>query len=111
MKPQDANYNEKLNEILHQMQDEFNGCPLFEGREKGSLDDLEGRPVHIEDLFPLSDFHCVVFEEIPDRYYLTGGALKDLCNRYEPEFVRGRYIEVQPKVKLSRILTSDPSKS
>lgn len=89
----------EMDAALQAMQDEFNGCPLFEGREKGKLDDLEGKQLHIEDLYPLSDYHCVIFEEIPDYYYLTGGALKDLCNNYEPRFVRGRLIEIQPMVK------------
>lgn len=86
-------------EMLKKMQDEFNGCPLFEGREKGSLDELEGQQLHIEDLYPIQDYHAIVFEEIQDRFFLTGGALKDLCNNYPPEFVVGRLIEVQPKVK------------
>lgn len=89
----------ELDAVLKEMQSEFNGCPLFEGREKGSLDDLEGQQLHIEDIYPLSDFHCVVFEEIPNLYFLTGGALKDLCNNYKPEHVIGRLIEVQPMVK------------
>lgn len=86
-------------QMLKEMMEEFNGCPLFEGREKGSLDELEGNQVHIADLYPLQDYHCVIFEEIDDKYFLTGGALKDLCNNYEPRFVRGRLIEVQPMVQ------------
>lgn len=89
----------EMNDILQQMKNDFNGCPLFEGREKGSLDDLTGKELHIEDLYPLEDYHCVIFEELPDFYFLTGGALKDLCNKYDPKFVRGRCIQLQPMVK------------
>lgn len=86
-------------EMLKQMQDEFNGCPLFIDREKGSLDDLTGQQLHIEDIYPIQDYHAIVFEEIEGKFFLTGGALKDLCNNYEPKFVIGRLIELQEKVK------------
>lgn len=92
-------FQKKLQTAIEQMKDEFNGCPLFNGREKGSLDELEGSQLHIEDLYPIQDYHCVVFEEIKDKFYLTGGALKDLCNNYPPEFVAGRCIEIQPMVE------------
>lgn len=92
-------FNEKLAAVVEEMQDEFNGCPLFEDREKGSLDELTGMEVTIEDIFPLNDYHCVVFSEIPEKFFLTGGALKDLCNNYEPQFVIGRTIIVQEMVK------------
>lgn len=91
-------FNKELAEVLGQMKDEFNGCPLFEGREKGALDDIEGKELHIAEIFPIQDYHCVVFEELPDTYYLTGGALKDLCNNYPPKFVVGRCVLIQPLV-------------
>ena len=84
---------------LKEMQERFNGGPLFEGREKGSLDDLTGKELTIEEIYPLSDYHCIVFEECPDYFYLTGGALKDLCNEYPPEEVRGTRIMLQELVK------------
>lgn len=84
---------------LKQMQERFNGCPLFEGREKGSLDDLTGKQLTIEEVYPLADYHCIVFEETPDFFFLTGGALKDLCNEFPPEEVRGTRIELLPLVK------------
>lgn len=97
--PEELDFQKQLQSAIAQMQDEFNGCPLFNNREKGSLDELEGNQLHIEDLYPIQDYHCVVFEEIKDKFYLTGGALKDLCNNYAPEFVVGRLIEIQPMVK------------
>lgn len=77
----------------------FNGCPLFEGREKGSLDDITGLEVTVEELFPLNDYHCITFEELPDQFFLTGGALKELCNEFSPEQVRGTRLKVLDKVK------------
>lgn len=96
---EEKKFQQQLQNVIAEMQDEFNGCPLFEDREKGSLDELTGLEVTIEDLFPLNDYHCVVFAEAPDKFFLTGGALKDLCNNYQPEFVRGRTIVIQPMVK------------
>lgn len=89
----------ELEMVVAQMKEEFNGCPLFADRDKGELDELTGQQLHIEDLYPLNDYHCIVFEEIPKKFYLTGGGLKDLCNNYPPKFVVGRLIELQPKVK------------
>lgn len=85
-------------DMLAKMQEQFNGCPLFEGREKGSLDDLENIELTIDQIYPLQDYHCIVFKEKPENFYLTGGALKDLCNDYEPRFVLGRVIIIQPMV-------------
>lgn len=82
--------------LIQQMKEEFNGCPLFAERTKGSLDDLTEKELTIEDIYPLEDYHVIVFEELPDTFYLTGGALKDLCNRYEKELVIGRVIKVKP---------------
>lgn len=86
-------------EIIQKMKEEFNGCPLFEGREKGSLDDITDKELTIDDIYPLNDYHCIIFSEIPDLFFLTGGALKDLCNNYEPQFVVGRVIKIKPLVK------------
>ena len=89
-------------EMLKKMQDQFNGCPLFVDREKGSLDDIVDKELTIEDIYPLQDYHCIVFSELPDNFYLTGGALKDLCNEYEHEFVIGRIIKIKEKVKTKK---------
>lgn len=89
-------------DMLKKMQEQFNGCPLFADREKGSLDDITDKELTIEDIYPLQDYHAIVFEELPDNFYLTGGALKDLCNEYEPEFVIGRLIKIKPLVKTKK---------
>lgn len=99
-----ANYNtqeerKQLEKIIAQMKEQFNGCPLFEGREKGKLEDLENQVVIIEDIFQLNDYHAIVFRGIENTFFLTGGALKDLCNDYPPEAVIGREIKILPLVK------------
>lgn len=88
--------------MLAKMKEQFNGCPLFVDREKGSLDDIVDKELTIEDIFQLNDYHAIVFEELPDNFYLTGGALKDLCNEYEPQFVIGRRIIIKPLVKTKK---------
>lgn len=83
---------------------EYNGCPWFkEGtpdyREKGELDELDGKVVQIDDYYKLSDYHAVTFLGFP-KVYLTGGALKDLLNRYgdtEKENIRRINIKMLPK--------------
>lgn len=92
----------ELLNIIDQMKEEFNGCPLFEGREKGQLDDLTGEKLTIEDIYPIEDYHAIVFEGINEHVYLTGGALKDLCNNYPKHVVVGRTIILQEKVKTKK---------
>lgn len=99
---QELKFEQDLQAAIEQMKADYNGCPLFEDREKGSLDELTGMELTIEDLFPLNEYHCIVFTEVPDKFYLTGGALKDLCNNYPPEFVRGRVVILQEMVKTRR---------
>lgn len=86
-------------ESLQKAIERFNGCPLFEGREKGSLDAIADLKVTVEEIFPLNDYHCVTFEELPDQFFLTGGALKELCNEFPPEQLRGTRLVVLNKVK------------
>lgn len=88
------------NNLLNEMMAEFNGCPLMEDREKGSLDDLNGTQVTIDQLFKLNDYHCIVFKEHPDKFFLTGGALKDLCNKYPDDALIGLVVEMLEKVKV-----------
>lgn len=88
--------------IIDQMKEEFNGCPLFEDRERGQLDDLTGETLTIEDIYPIEDYHAIVFENHPSAVYLTGGALKDLCNNYPKHVVVGRTIILQEKVKTKK---------
>ena len=86
-------------ELEKMLKEDFNGCPLFEGRSKGDLNDLTGNVVTINEYFPLSDYHAVVFEEEPDKVYLSGGALKKLLAEYENEDLRGLRVKILPMVK------------
>lgn len=94
-----ANLTNEQKELLQQMRERFNGCPLFEGREKGKLDDVEGEELTIAQIYPLQDYHCIIFEQHDDLFFLTGGALKDLCNEFPPDMVIGRVIKLMPMVK------------
>lgn len=86
-------------ELEKQLKESFNGCPLFEGREKGDLSELTGREVTIKEYFPLSDYHAVVFEEEPEKVYLSGGGLKKLLTQYETEDLSGLRIKLLPMIK------------
>lgn len=93
---------EIFNAVIAKMKDDFNGCPYFDGRERGQLDDIAGKRLTIEDIYPMNDYHAIIFEELPDTVYLTGGALKDLCNEYERKYVVGRVIEIGELVKTKK---------
>lgn len=109
MSPEEKEFQKLMQQAIAEMKNEFNGCPLFEGRDKGDLDNLTGIELRIADLYPLNDYHCVIFDDLKEddpahefvngKYFLTGGALKDLCNNYPPEFVVNRLIEIQPMVQ------------
>jgi hypothetical protein len=86
-------------ELIKKMKEDFNGCPLFEDREKGDLNDLDGEILTIADYFPMSEYHAVVFEEHDDKVYLSGGGLKKLLTEYGKEDVRGIKIKMLPLIK------------
>lgn len=56
-----------------------NGCPLFEGREKGDLEDLEDVAMQLKRAYPLSGdngrYYAVWFHEEPEHFYLSNSAL------------------------------------
>lgn len=55
------------------------GCPLFDGREKGDLEDLEGEAITLQRAYPLTGdngtYFAVWFHEEPDSFYLSNSAL------------------------------------
>lgn len=86
--------------LLKKLKEDFNGCPLFEGREKEDNSTLEGKEVTIDDYFPMSDYHAVTFVEFPDKVFLSGGGLKKLLSNYGAENdLRGLKIKVLPMIK------------
>lgn len=74
------------NEIFKQMQEQFNGCPLFIDREKGDLDDLIGQKVKIESYYELTGengaYYAVAFVGDDKKFYLSGGDLTNLIKDY-----------------------------
>lgn len=88
----------KKAEILKKMQDQFNGCPLFETREKQQLDALEDQTVTLEQYFKLADYYAITFEEFPDAVFLSGGAITDLISTYGEDAI-GVQFTVLPMVK------------
>lgn len=73
-------------ELLKALKEVCNGCPLFEDREKGDLDELTDKPVTIEDYFKLSgdsgDYFAVTFKECSGKFFLSGGALTTILRDY-----------------------------
>ena len=73
------------NEIIKKMKEMFNGCPLFEGRERGNLDELTGKEISIMEFFKLGNYHAVVFNEYPNRVYLSCASLDKLIIEFPEE--------------------------
>lgn len=97
------NYENMTREqIIKAMKDAHNGCPLFEGREKASLDELTEKVVTIEEVFKLSgddgDYHAITFEEDKEHTYLTAGGLKKLCDEFG-DCVIGVKVKIKPMMK------------
>lgn len=90
------------NETLAKMQERFNGCPLFIDREKGDLDNLVGKKVHIESYYELTGengiYYAIAFKEDTENFYLSGGALTELISDY-PEDCKDVTILIKEKVK------------
>lgn len=90
----------KNKDLLKALKEEFNGCPLFEGRTKESMDALTDKVVTIDTYFAMSDYHAVVFKEFPSNVFLSGGGLKTLLNKYGAnEALVGLQIKVLPMIK------------
>ena len=90
-----------------------NGCPLFDGRDKGEWDDLEDQVVTLERAYPLSGdngtYYAVWFEEETDSFYLTPSILTSIIEPAEQiaadegvtldEVIAGLQIKVGPEKK------------
>ena len=77
---------ENLNEIraawLTKAEEKTSGCPLFEGRDKGDLNDMEGEILTLQRAWPLTgdkgNYFAIWVEEVPELFYLTGSALTSI---------------------------------
>lgn len=90
-----------------------NGCPLFEGRDKGEWDDIEGETVTLQRAYPLSGdngtYYAVWFEEEPDLFFLSPSLLTSIIVPAEQiaadegvtldEVIAGLQIKVGPEKK------------
>lgn len=89
-------------EIFKEMQDRFNGCPLFVDREKGDLDELVGKKVKIDSFYELTGdngvYYAVAFVGIDDKFYLSGGALTEAIANY-PDYVKDVEFLIMEKTK------------
>lgn len=55
------------------------GCPLFEGRDKGDLEDIEGKVVTLDKVWPLTGdnggYYAVHFKEEMEQFFLSCSSL------------------------------------
>lgn len=86
------------NEAIKKMKEMFNGCPLFEGREKGNLDELTEKEISIMEYYRLSNYHAVVFNEYPERVYLSCSSLDKLITTF-PEDCKAVKIKFSTPIK------------
>ncbi len=60
------------------------GCPLFEGREKGDLDELTGSIVSLDQAYPMEGengrYYVVTFKEDKDSFFMSCQSLTELLN-------------------------------
>ena len=75
------------NEWLKKAKERYNGCSLFDGREKADLDGLTNEKVTLDATCKFSskdgNYHAFTVVEHPDKVYMSGGALKELLNEAE----------------------------
>lgn len=61
-----------------------NGCPLMDGRVKETPDAHVDERLTISDAFRLTgdngNYYCVVVEEYPEVYFLSGGKLTEILD-------------------------------
>jgi hypothetical protein len=78
------NIKDLRNEFIEAAKRKTSGCPLFEGREKGDLADMEGMELTLERAWPLTgddgEYFAVWFEEAPEHFFLSSTALTAVIN-------------------------------
>ena len=73
-------------EFLEELKKEFNGCPLFDGREKGDIELHVNKPCTITDYFRLQEssgsyYYAFTIEQDKERTFLSGGAITKLIDK------------------------------
>lgn len=96
-------------ELLKKMQDFSNGCPLFEGREKCSLDDVAESELTIDDFYKIDTYYCVTFREMPKNFFLSSSSLTNLLEEFGKECI-GVVVKFEKTVKTSGGKTFRPLK-
>lgn len=71
--------------FLEELKKEFNGCPLFEGREKGDIEIHVDKPCTITDYFKLQEssgsyYYAFTIEQDNEHTFLSGGAITRLID-------------------------------
>lgn len=79
--------NKYLNEVVKRAREVANGCPLMDGRDKIDAGDHVNEVFTIADAFKLTGdngaYYCVVVDEIPNGFFLSGGALTSIIEQAE----------------------------
>lgn len=87
---------------IDEMKGRFNGCPLFEKREKGKVDDLEGKVITIDEYFELNgdegNYFAFTIAGDDKHFYLSGGAITALLSEFGDEATKVE-IKIGAKVK------------
>lgn len=85
--------------LLKEIKKEASNCELFEGREKADFDDYVNQQLTIEDYYPIDDYHVIVFAEVPEKFFFTGGALKKIVSKFGEQDIRGLVVEPLAMIK------------
>lgn len=87
---------------IDEMKARFNGCPLFENRDKAKIDTLENKVIVIDEYFELTgddgNYYAFTIKDDNDHFYLSGGAITSLLAEFGDDAV-GIEIKVGEKVK------------
>lgn len=79
--------NKYLSEVVKRAREVSNGCPLMDGRDKIDAGDHENEVLTITDAFKMTGdngaYYCVTVEEIPNGFFLSGGALTAIIEQAE----------------------------
>ena len=88
--------------FLEELKKEFNGCPLFEGREKGDIEMHVNKPCTIADYFKMKEasgsyYYAFIIEQDNEHTFLSGGAITKLIDACEENGFEAIGITFVPK--------------